>query len=107
MSDVNIYKKFYNPYNRKVTGGLGCQTDSSSTSSSGSVASLAMDVSLLPALQGVHAGGYAGVKKEFPCDECGKSFPAKQNLGTHKRRFHKNDTLVCPFPGCLKTYKHR
>ena len=48
-----------------------------------------------------------GIKKEFRCDECGRTFPAKQNLGTHMRRYHKTETLVCPVPGCNKTYKHR
>ena len=46
-------------------------------------------------------------KKEFHCDECGRTFPAKQNLGTHMRRYHKTEILVCPVPGCNKTYKHR
>ena len=48
-----------------------------------------------------------GVKKEFRCEECGRIFPAKQNLGTHMRRYHKTEILVCPVPGCNKTYKHR
>ena len=48
-----------------------------------------------------------GVKKEFRCEECGRTFPAKQNLGTHMRRYHKTEILVCPVPGCNKTYKHR
>ena len=48
-----------------------------------------------------------GSKKEFRCDECGRTFPAKQNLGTHMRRYHKTEILVCPVPGCNKTYKHR
>ena len=48
-----------------------------------------------------------GLKKEFRCDECGRTFPAKQNLGTHMRRYHKTEILVCPVPGCNKTYKHR
>jgi hypothetical protein len=48
-----------------------------------------------------------GVKREFPCEECGRTFPAKQNLGTHMRRYHKSEILVCPSPGCNKTYKHR
>jgi len=47
------------------------------------------------------------VKREFPCKECGRTFPAKQNLGTHMRRYHKSEILVCPSPGCNKTYKHR
>ena len=46
-------------------------------------------------------------KKEFRCEECGRNFPAKQNLGTHMRRYHKTEILVCPVPGCNKTYKHR
>ena len=48
-----------------------------------------------------------GHKKEFRCEECGRTFPAKQNLGTHMRRYHKTEILVCPVPGCNKTYKHR
>ena len=48
-----------------------------------------------------------GAKKEFRCEECGRIFPAKQNLGTHMRRYHKTEILVCPVPGCNKTYKHR
>ena len=48
-----------------------------------------------------------GQKKEFRCEECGRVFPAKQNLGTHMRRYHKTEILVCPVPGCNKTYKHR
>ena len=48
-----------------------------------------------------------GAKKEFRCEECGRTFPAKQNLGTHMRRYHKTEILVCPVPGCNKTYKHR
>lgn len=51
--------------------------------------------------------GRNGVKREFPCEECGRTFPAKQNLGTHMRRYHKSEILVCPSPGCNKTYKHR
>ena len=51
--------------------------------------------------------GKNGVKKEFRCEECGRIFPAKQNLGTHMRRYHKTEILVCPVPGCNKTYKHR
>ena len=46
-------------------------------------------------------------KKEFRCEECGRTFPAKQNLGTHMRRYHKTEILVCPVAGCNKTYKHR
>ena len=48
-----------------------------------------------------------GNKKEFRCEECGRTFPAKQNLGTHMRRYHKTEILVCPVAGCNKTYKHR
>ena len=51
--------------------------------------------------------GKSGAKKEFRCEECGRIFPAKQNLGTHMRRYHKTEILVCPVPGCNKTYKHR
>ena len=47
---------------------------------------------------------FSGVKKEFPCIEYGRTFPAKQNLGTYMRRYHKSDILVCPAPGCHKIY---
>ena len=46
-------------------------------------------------------------KKEFRCEECGRNFPAKQNLGAHKRRYHKNTVFTCYFEGCDKTYKQK
>ena len=55
----------------------------------------------------VKNGVNGGAKREFRCEECGRTFPAKQNLGTHMRRYHKTEILVCPVPGCNKTYKHR
>ena len=49
----------------------------------------------------------SGMEDVFRCEECGRTFSAKQNLGAHIRRSHKNEPHVCPEVGCGKAYKQR
>ena len=104
MSAVNIYKKFYKP-DKKIRPASGADSSSSASSSDSST----MDISVLPTMQRALRTTYSQAQagQDFPCELCGKVFPAKNNMMTHMRRYHKDGGWTCVLPGCGKTYKHK
>ena len=42
---------------------------------------------------------------KMKCDECGKSFTNKKNLGVHKQIVHQGKRLPCKVADCDKTFR--